>query len=130
MVIPSAQELSRARADLEAATLPDTCNILSVTVVKTGQGGWHNTWGTATAGVACRFDAYSSKGISSFKGDEMVAGGAIQAFGRSIITLPYTASISTKNRIEAGTVIYNVVAVDSGKSWPIETRAIIEKVIS
>jgi head-tail adaptor len=128
MSLPSADEIARWQTDLEAATLPDTCSILSVTRVSDGQGGWTETWGTVASGIACREDAYSSQGLSSFQGSEMLGGGAVQAFSRRMMTLAYGSTVTSANRIVNGSNTYNVVAVDNGKSWAAEVRVIVELV--
>lgn len=127
--MPSAAEILRIQQDLEAAVLPDTLYLLARTIARTSQGGTRETWGTAGT-VIGRIDAYSSKGLSSFKGDEMVAGGAVQSFSRSMLTIPAGADLTVAQRVQSGTVLYNIVAVDIGKSWAMETRAIIEKVLN
>ena len=127
MSMPTSAEVARWREDLETASLPDTAYILSVSRSSDSQGGWIDTWGTVTS-AACRLDAYASKGISSFNGNEMLAGGAVQAFGRWVLTLPHGTDVAVSNRVEVGTRTLNVIAVDSGKSWSAEVRCIVEQV--
>jgi head-tail adaptor len=108
-------------ADMRAAVLdllPDTCNILSVTETPDGAGGMTQTWGTASAGVACRLDYQT--------GMETIAGGALRAYSRYILTVPYDASVTELNKIEHGTKTYNVSSVDDDKSWPIVRRVVLE----
>ena len=120
-------ELQQMRDDL-ADLLPDTGNILSVTRVPDGQGGYTDTWGTATASIACRIDASASRGVSNFQGSEVLTGGAIHPFGRWTCTLPYNAQITTENRFECNGRTFNVVALDTNKSWQANVRVILEQV--
>jgi head-tail adaptor len=107
-------EITYMRAQLEDL-MPDTCNILSVTHTSDGQGGVTDTWGTATAGVACRLDY--------MQGVETVFGGAMQPYTGWKLTLPYDTSLTTAQRVEHGGNTYNVIEVDTDKSWPIVLRA-------
>lgn len=111
-------ELVSMRADI-ADLLPDTCSILSLTTTPDGQGGVTETWGTATASVSCRLDAY--------RGKEALAGGAIQPFNTYVLTVPYDTTITTANKIEHSSTTYNVTSVDADKSWPITMRVYLER---
>ena len=111
-------ELTQMRADI-ADLMPDTCNILTVTRLPDGQGGVTDTWGTATASVACRLDAY--------RGKEAMSGDALQAFNTYVLTVPHDTTITTASRVEHESVTYNVTSVDEYKSWPITRRAILER---
>lgn len=121
-------ELTLMRAEIEAL-LPDTANILEVTRVSDGQGGYNDSWGTATGGtaVACRLDAAASAGISNFQGNEVMRGGAVQPYGRWVATLPYNTTITTDNRLEINTRTFNVIALDTNKSWQLNVRVILEQ---
>lgn len=120
-------ELEQMRSDINEL-LPDTGNILSVTRTSDGQGGWSDSWGTVTASVPCRIDAAASSGISNFQGNEIPRGGAVQAFGRWVATLPYNISIAVENRLECNGRTFNIIAVDTNKSWALNIRAILEQV--
>jgi head-tail adaptor len=102
-------ELASMRASLEDVALPDVCNILSVTRTPDGQGGFTDSWGTASTSVPCRL--HYSQGV------ETVAGGGLKAFSGWVLTLPYATTISAANRVEVGSDTYSVTSVDSGKSW-------------
>ena len=114
----TAAELTSMRADV-ATLMPDTCNIMSLSSVADGYGGQTETWGTATAGVACRVDPY--------RGSEALAGGAIQPFNTYVLTVPYTTTITTAQRVQHGSETYNNTSVDQDKSWPITTRVYLER---
>jgi hypothetical protein len=112
-----ADELAQIRTDLET-TLPDTCNILSLTRSSDSQGGWSETWGTAGTTIACRVDFIG--------GAEAVTGGALIPYSRAIVTLPQATTITAQNRIEHGGNTYTVQAVNLG-SWLGVKRASVEK---
>jgi len=84
--------------------LPATCHILTVTRVSDGQGWFTETWGTATANVACRLDYQSGIGM----GRESVIGGALQTYSGFVITLPHDTTLEENNRIKIGSTEYNV----------------------
>lgn len=115
----SAGELAQMRADV-VNLMPDTCDILSVAYTRDGEGGLVETWGTATAGVACRIDYV--------RGDEQIAGGALQSYRRAMISLPYDTALTTTNRIYTDGRTYSVVSVNSGQSWKVAVRAELEVV--
>lgn len=118
MTALSAAELAAIRADI-AELLPDTCAILSRTLTPDGSGGQVETWGTATASVACRLDPA--------RGREAEIGGQTRPFYGFVLTLPYTATVSAQNRIELNSETFAVVSVDTGKSWSASVRAYVER---
>lgn len=113
-------ELALLRTDVEAVALPDTCNLLTVTNVQDGQGGHTSTWGTATAGVACRLDAVSAK--------EAMTAEAVQAHSRWTLTVPQATTITAAMRVEHGDNTYNIVGLADSGSWEVTKRAILERV--
>jgi len=113
------KELAQMREDIEDL-MPDTCNILSVAYTSDGEGGMAETWGTALANVACRVDYRS--------GSEKVTGGAIQPYSKAVLSLPYTTTISTKNRIQIDAYIWAVLSVNDKQSWDVVRRAELERV--
>ena len=116
----TAAELSGMRTDLEAVALPDTCNILAVVETSDGQGGFTDSWGTASASVSCRLDQKT--------GMEVQAGGAIQPFSSWVLSVPQATSLTTDHRIEHGGNTYNVISLDDDGSWQVVKRAQIERV--
>lgn len=115
----TSNELTYMREQIEDL-LPDTCNLLTVTRTSDSAGGWSDTWGTATASVKCRLDAANGK--------EQFIADNLKPFHGFILTLPYNTTITTDYRVEISSTSYNVVAVDSGKSWSACLRAAVEKV--
>ena len=114
-MLPAA-ELAQLREDLQN-TLPDTCNILSLTRTSDSQGGWTEVWGTATLSVSCRLDFIG--------GNEALNSGALYPYLRAIVTLPQATTISAQNRIEHNGNTYTVQAVNLG-SWLGVKRASVE----
>lgn len=112
-----ADELAQLRTDL-TDTLPDTCNILSLSRTSDSQGGWSESWSTASTAIACRLDFIG--------GGEAVTAGALVPFTRAIVTLPQSATVTAQNRIEHGGNTYTVQAVNVG-SWLGVKRASVEK---
>lgn len=118
MTMLSAAELTQMRADL-VTLLPDTCNILSVSLAPDGQGGMTETWGTAYASVSCRLDP--------IRGSENVTAANLQDFHAYQLTVPYDTTLTEQNRVVHGGVTYNIVTVGADKSWPISRRARVER---
>jgi hypothetical protein len=119
-MLPSNDEILRARLDLEAGLLPDTCNILSGTNVIDAMGGGTVTWGTAKAHVACRLDALN--------GREILGAGEIEPFHTYVLTMPNSTSITTDSRVEHGDYTYNVKSVTLDRSWSWCKRAMVERI--
>ena len=118
-MMPDAKELARLQADMETVLMPDTCNILSVTYTADGQGGHTQAWGTATYGIACRIDPV--------KATELLAGGKVDAYNGYVVTLPHDTTVTSANRVEIDDVSYNILSVDTGKSWSACVRLQVEK---
>ena len=115
----TAAELAQIQTDILGA-LPDTCSILSVTSTPDGYGGQTDTWSIMTANVACR--------VSPVRGQEIQAGVAQEMFYRFIVTLPVGTVVNHADRIRVGTQDYDVVSVDTGKSWSTCVRVEVEKI--
>ena len=114
-------ELASIRDDI-ADLLPDTCIIIMVTNTPDGFGGY--TQGTAAAGtVNCRLDA---KIINNLRASESIAAGGIQPFHQYILTVPYDTTITTNNQVQKDNEVYNVISVDTEKSWIGSVRVILE----
>ena len=124
-MMPDAYELTRLRADMESAALPSTGDILSLTRTSDGRGGWTETWGTATANVACRLDLVRRNfGV----GIESVKAASIKPYSTWILSLPYGTAITSANRFQFGTDTYSVIEVNANSSWIPNVRATLEKI--
>jgi len=117
----TARELAQMREDINdlLESTNTTCDILSVAYTSDGEGGMAETWGTATANVACRIDYRS--------GSEKMTGGAIQSYSKAVLSLPYTTTISTKNRVQIDACIWSVLSVNDKQSWDVVRRAALER---
>jgi head-tail adaptor len=114
-------ELSQIRADI-ALLLPDTCDVLEVTYTSDSAGGNTETWGTVSGGstLPCRVDYRT--------GRETFTGGAIVPYQQAVISLAYDETITAANRIQIGTNIFSVQAVNTGQSWKGVARVTAELV--
>lgn len=113
----SATELAQMRDDLDDL-LSDSCNILSLTRTSDGAGGWSETWGTATASVACRVDHKTAK--------EQLASGELRTYQTTMMTLAYDKTITTANRVEIASNTYAVTGVNYSQSWIATKRVNLE----
>jgi SPP1 family predicted phage head-tail adaptor len=117
----TARELAQMREDINdlLESTNTTCDILSVAYTSDGEGGMTEAWGTALANVACRIDYRS--------GSEKMTGGAIQSYSKAVLSLPYTTTISTKNRVQIDACIWSVLSVNDKQSWDVVRRAELER---
>jgi hypothetical protein len=114
----NASDLAYMRESI-AQLLPDTCSILTVTNTPDGFGGQTQTFGTTTS--ACRLDVIS--------GMEQVIGGALQPYVRTMLSLPYDATITEANRVIHGGVTYAVTTPpNSDQSWIAVKRVTLERI--
>jgi len=118
-------EITQMRTDVETL-LPDVGDVLSLTQASDGQGGFTDTWGTATANVACRLDPLM--GQVMLGSVETMAGAAIQPYSRFTLTVPNGTTITAANRFLLSGTSYNVVSLDIGRSWDLCKRIIVEKI--
>ena len=118
--LPDTRELTRLRENIQAYSMPDLCNILSVTRTSDGQGGGVDAWGTASLDVPCALVAKT--------GREKYAGGGVHDFHTYRLYLPYATEITEANRVELNSVTYSVASVDANKSLSGQVCAIVERV--
>ncbi len=107
------------RADIESETMPDLCNILTLTQTSDGAGGFTDAWGTLLTNVSCRVDP--------IRGGEALAAGAVNDYNTMRLTVPYDTGLTVQHRVEHDGATYNVRSVSSG-SWMVSQRAIVERV--
>jgi SPP1 family predicted phage head-tail adaptor len=120
----TAAELSEIRSAVNEL-MPDTCTLLTRTNASDGEGGFTETWGTASANVPCRLD--SKLGMIESKGNERLAAGEIQYFHTYVLTLPYNTTITEQYRVLLDGQYYQVKSVDFDKSWIASVRAFVER---
>lgn len=121
-------ELTQIKSQLEAIFLPDTCTILTPTQAIGSAGDVTQTWGTATASVACRLDSIKGAYSNVVGGQETTTAGGIQPYHQYVLTLPYSATITTSHRVVHSSINYNVTSVSKDGSWLLCKRAIVERV--
>jgi len=118
------KELTSIRADINDL-LPDTGYIIARTETPDGMGGQTvSTSVVANGTVSCRLDA---RMINMLKGNESVAGAALQSFQQLILTLPYDTTITTNNQFLKDGQLYNVISIDTDKSWKASVRCVLER---
>jgi len=118
----SAAELTRMRTIAQEA-LPGTAVVQNGTLVSDNGGGYTETFAPRAGGtVSCRVAPITARG-----GAEGVDGDRITPDAQYIITLPAETTVETDDRIVAGGIIYNVVAVRD-RSWEITRRVEAQKI--
>jgi hypothetical protein len=116
----SSSELTDIRTAINDL-MPGTAIILTNAATPDGFGGF-------TEGTAVRAGGTYSCRIDPIRGQEQANSGAVNSFHTYVLTLPYTATVMTNDKVQIGTAIYNVTSIDSGKSWNASVRVIVERV--
>lgn len=94
-------------------TFDQTASIRSKSTTDDGQGGQVETWAEASTSLCCVLPKASY-------GDKL-EGERKASDARWIIRLPYGTAITARQRITVGSVTYEVLSVDDGKSNPLNT---------
>lgn len=113
-------ELAQIRADI-ATLFPEMCTILSLTKTSDGEGGWTDSWGTATANVPCRIDFGSPS-------KEQMANNELKPFMQGIVSMAYDVVVTEQNRILLNGTTYSVTGVNSGQSWIGSKQVTVQRV--
>lgn len=119
-------ELTQARADL-AATLPDTCVILRPTAgTSDGAGGYIGGTVSAAGTVACRIAPSGLPG-SGMATEPSVAGqqGQVTLW---TISLPALTDVRSTDRIQSGSVTYEITGVAGPRSNELARRVFAKAV--
>jgi head-tail adaptor len=101
------------RGTVADTTFDLTASIQSRTGAADGQGGEADTWAEAVS-VACCVLPKASYG-------DKLEGGRQASDARWIVRVPYGTAVTARQRIVVGSVTYEVLAVDAGKSNPLNT---------
>lgn len=114
----TARELAGMR-DALADLLPSEARVYTYSAVNDGMG---NVVPTYTAGTLynCRLDWRN--------GREGVTSDALSGYTGWVVTLPYDATLTVRDRLLIGGKYYSVTSFDSDKSWGIVQRALVEQV--
>jgi hypothetical protein len=99
--------------------LPDSAQIITITLTPNGMGGNTETRGTASA-VDFRLDVVT--------GSEVLAGGGLQPFTKYKGSLPYDTVITTAQQILHNGYTYAVTAVNTDQSWIAVRRVDLERI--
>jgi len=118
MVALSSSELAGMRESI-VMLLPDTCQIITNVKTSDGQGGFTYTAGTSSP-VACRLDVKT--------GREQVAGGGIQYYEKTMLSVPYDTTVLADNQVLHNSVLYSVKSLNDDQSWIAVKRIELEKV--
>jgi head-tail adaptor len=110
-------ELTQMRADI-AELLPDSAVIYTAARVPDGMGEFTTTWAASGTALAR---------IDPIRANDQISGGAVQPFTRFRLTLEYGSTITPGNRVTINAVTYNVVALQTANSWPLDIRAEVER---
>jgi SPP1 family predicted phage head-tail adaptor len=120
-VMLTSSELAEIRSAINEL-MPDTCTLLTRTDTSDGEGGFTESWGTASANVPCRLDS-----MRNVRANEQLGAGAIMPFHTFVLTLPYTTTITEQYRVKIASDFYQVKSVDTDKSWIASVRAFVER---
>ena len=110
--------LREMRAIIEDELLPDTAQIITITQVPNGQGGFTESRGTSSA-YPFRLDIT--------QGYERVSGGALQSFTSYKGSLPYDTIIAATQQLLHNGVTYAVTGGNVNQSWIAVRRVDLEK---
>lgn len=111
-------ELASMRAVLNTS-LPGTAVLERFTASSDGQGGQTETW-THAGTIACR--------IGPLPGSEVTVADRLSTHSVVQATFAAQTDIGTKDRITESGVTYEVVDIDSPRSYEIATRATLVEV--
>lgn len=104
-----------------AELLPDTCNVTTITNTPDGEGGVTQAKGTTYTALACRLDTKMSR--------QQVAGGAIEPYMRTMLSLPHDTVITSANQIEHNGLTYAIVGPpNTDQSWLAVVRVELERI--
>ena len=100
-------------------SLPDTCTIVVDTLASDGAGGQTATPGSPVT-VACRISPFI---MTRRSGDaEVVQTGRVVSQIPWVITLPHGTAVAPKARISQGGRTFEVLEVQSPRSWDLAVR--------
>jgi hypothetical protein len=114
----SNRELADMRGAL-ANLMPSEARVYTYAATVDAAG---NAVDSYTAGITynCRLDWRN--------GRETVTADALAGYTGWVVTLPYDAALTVKDRLLIGGKYYSVTSFDTDKSWGIVARALVEQV--
>jgi head-tail adaptor len=115
----SSADVTAIRA-LVAAVLPDTCSILRNTGGSDNEGGQTDTWTTEATGVPCEIASWMGRS----GGHQAVIDDLLDASTTYRVFVPVATDVRFKDRITAGSRLFEVAAVMNPGSLEVERECI------
>ena len=106
-------DLTYARAESQKA-LPDNITIQRKTLLSDQQGGYTEAWSAVYQNIQGR--------VSVTGGSESMAAGRQDVRVDAVLTIAYDQSIEQSDKVEHGGETYEIISVDSGKTWALVQR--------
>jgi len=106
----------------QAAAMPDACTISRFSQVTDGQGGWTDTYATASTTV-CRVAA---GGLSP---QEAAMANKLTSKTVWVVSLPALTSVLLADRIIVGARTFEVLGLLAPHTWESARRAIAEEIL-
>lgn len=113
-------ELDRMQ-NVQDDAMPDTCTIQEATVVQDGIGQPTRSWSARATGVACR--------LAERRADERIYGEKVTALGDWVLTVAHDETVETGDRVLVDSRTFEVVSVNTGRSWETATRVGLVEVV-
>lgn len=118
----TSSELSDIRADIDSL-MPDTCTIQQVSTSQDEVGQAVRSYSSRATDVKCRLDQLS--GPAEEYG---IFGALLHEDIRWILTLPHNQTVDPSDRVVIDSETYEIVSVDSNKSWKASTRCFLREI--
>ncbi len=99
-------------------TLVDRCDLQQRQELQDGSGGYTEDWATGYQSVPCR--------MAARRGTERFLAGKELVEGTWILTMGFGQQIVEADRVIHGGVFYEVIFVDSSKSYNTATRVLLK----
>lgn len=102
-------------------TLPDTCEIQSVTETQTARGAITKSWSTRGTAIACRISPYMAAQFPQFAAEH------VSERRQWVLSVAYDQEIAVTDRVIHGGATYQVKQINYGsESEVLLTRALLE----
>lgn len=116
--MPTAADLTRMRATLQAKVLPDSCTISRKTDVKDGAGGETVAWTTVASSVPCRLDP------GTYAPDERELAAKLVGITAKLVELPTDQDAIAADRITINGQVFEVQGIEQRGEWELSRRAV------
>jgi len=125
MSLLSDRDLAEMRAAQEEA-MPTSCTVQRVSEASDSYGGMTPTWATL-ASYSCRDMPLSSLNLGVQEG---LLAGRVASGSERVITLPYDATCTAKDRIVIGSRTLEVLGVAAVGDWQTALRVLCKEITS